>query len=887
MKLPSLNEITEKEGVLIAGIVPAAKILKLSPAKLKQLIERKGMFKDLYLEKGKDFAVKGRTDNDAKYYFIQKKLELYLATQSLPTPEELEKEFGTLITKVEAARLLKISDNAMKYRIEQGEYEDCYFKAGEDIHSFTQKFFFIKERIEARAMLHLPSIEELKQKYGDLVPIHYAARKYLNVRPGTFEKMIELGYFKDAYFTAGIDCQPLPRRMKYLFIEKRLKEINIKNHFLGTPEAAKYLNVSERKLRNWYNKGLLADGRISEYYWKIDWLEQNVDRIVKEVKNKQFEGMKESSTGTPLEWLEQARDNGSAHILDWIDDYANYICDGGIIEAPGSIIGGKKPKNKERKKFLIRRSLAILCYKIVCGRCGVKNYWEISRPGFYRPLPEEEREVLNFNVFKVVDFRQNDMSYASNGYLESNFYVQVETYLKPFMWYVFKRQKQELRDSKRSLLVNKEQKDSSAWNEYENKKDLLDLFEEDLEDIFESSFREKPDPLEENKRPAIHFTREQIILFDQNIKNYTYITHHGHLRHKFQDPLKRKALFLFGSFTGVRNEELCNLLIKDFELTKEGFLRRFELVSGENYKSPQLGLLGPSKPTDSINGYGLLKIRKDATKGNYGPSPEWGTYIAPQLVTVINEYLAVLYHQFPETRAKGFLFRSEDRLPDEMYAPTSISYWIWENRESLCDFLPESERNKYKYYDVRHTVADLILNQTKVPEHLRSHLERAAELHIRHDINNKSIRKSILRKNYAKDGTKADEYFSIMIEALDFPINIVGERKDSTYANFYDWEVKKGYRSPILMETSNEEVSFASSTDHDIEPISEENEVKIKELQEMLIEKSNFFEEISSGYRRSFTKRFGLSEIDWLELLPKLHNEITALESQINKLKVG
>ncbi|MEK8130268.1 hypothetical protein WMW72_20380 [Paenibacillus filicis] len=885
-QLPTYKEVLEIEGPMIIGIAPAAKHLKTSPSYLKKLIEQKGLFKDCYLVKDKDFTSAPKKDNDAKYYFILRKLEEFSASNTLPEPKLLEQQYGTLITRFEAAKILKISFKTMEKRIQQGEYRECYFKAGEEIHSAIQEYYFIKRKVEELAMIHLPSVEELEQKYGKLVHIFEAA-KVLNVRKGTLQKMIDHGYFKDVYFTSGIDVQTPPRRTKYLFILEKLKRIDLKEHFLGTEEVADHLKIGVNQLRNWYKKGLLKEGRISEQYWKIDWLEKNVNRIMKEVKTKSFQDQRNTVTGTPLEWLEEEAERGANVILNWINEYADYICNGGTIEMPGSIIGGKKPKNKERKKYLIRRSLAILCYKIVCGRCSIDDYWEITRPGFYRPLTEEERQIFDPTVFTVVDFRESDMSYAMRGYIESNFYVLVETYLKPFMWFVFKKQKQNLRESKRSLLEKNQKKSSPEWEAYETKKDLLELFEEDLEDIFKASFQEKPEPLEENQRPAIHFTREQIILFDQNIKNYKYITRHGHVRHKFENPLKRKAMYLFGSFTGVRNEELCELLIRDFELTEAGFLRRFEYVAGETFKTPQLGIVGPSKVTDDPNGYGLLKIRKDVTKGAYGPSPVWGTYIAPSLVTVINEYLSVLYKKFPETRAKGYLFRSEDRLHDEIYAPTTISYWIWENREVLCNFLPESEKRKYKYYDVRHTVADLILNQTKVTDDLRPHLERAAELHIRHDINNKSIRKSILRKNYAKDGTKADEYFSIMIEALGFPINLVGERQDSEYKSFYDWEIRKGYRKVVVVPEIEPEIISTETNRAAVESVSEEEAKRFNVLKENLRDQKNFFNEISSGFKKSFTKKYGLTEDGWLELLPKLQQKIVALEAQINEMKVG
>lgn len=150
-------------------------------------------------------------------------------------------------------------------------------------------------------------------------------------------------------------------------------------------------------------------------------------------------------------------------------------------------------------------------------------------------------------------------------------------------------------------------------------------------------------------------------------------------------------------------------------------------------------------------------------------------------------------------------------------------------------------------------------------------------------MKNNSATKSLAKRKYAKDAN-AEHYFKILDEALNFPFNLESENVEAEYKNFYDWEIKKGYRKPIIeVETIVEESMSIPNQDSLSDKVSE----TIKDLMSSLKEKEEYLSEFSKGYKPSFKKKYNLYEDDWLNELPKIKREIDALRHTIRDIKAS
>lgn len=855
IELPSAEEYEERNNVRLISLEEASEILAISPNTMRSHISQ-GLKKSLYITDGVD--VKNTKYPGTKYLFFQDKVLEKAPVENrekLPSIEQLEEQLGTKLVPKHVASTYK--SRFIYFDENSDEFKGTFVKNGVDFFDHNKRFkrkkppyLFLLNKIHDAS---LPSVDEVKQKFGPLLHFHEAI-KHFGCKVYTLNEILNRGYYRELYLKAGEDYRDTGR-MKYLFFEKKIKNgINIRENFCGLEDLSKILNVNVTMMKRWSSNNLLDEARINGTLYEIRWVKENFLEIAQ--KNK--DAIAVNNNFSPLALLEKAQ---ATHLLSVMEEAVESFLKGGRF---GKTKRKKRVKQGATKERYMRK-LAVCMYRIICGRCGIDNYWEIKGPGKYRRLTDEEQKKFNPSVFEITDFNPEDIDFLAVGYEETTFFELMNHYFKPFIEYVLESQRKELRSFKKKMLGDRENLEENR-KEYERLSDLLDLWEEDIEDAFDKTPQFKPIP--KNERPDIHLNREQLLLVSKKIMNNL----------QFHDPLKRNTIFLLAGFTGIRNDEMCNLMIKDFALDEEGFLQRFECVPDKIHTTSN-GISGPSIPTDNKYGYGLLFIRKEISKGEYGPSPEWGTYIAPGVVTVINNYLKMLYKKHPETRTEGYLFRSRDYLPFENYSSTNIGAWIREYREYLVDFLPKFEQKYFRYYDLRHSVAEIIVHQThlKDPE-LEKRIERSAEFHIRHDMKNSSMKKSLLKKQYAKDAT-AIHYFAIMDEALNFPFNFEPSDEGIAYKTFYEWEITKGYRKPDI------QVIEIEKTEETENQYSKEEIETIEEIMKEKNKKEAYLAEISKGYKRSFKKKFNLEENEWLFELPKTKKEIEALEKQIRELK--
>jgi hypothetical protein len=220
-----------------------------------------------------------------------------------------------------------------------------------------------------------------------------------------------------------------------------------------------------------------------------------------------------------------------------------------------------------------------------------------------------------------------------------------------------------------------------------------------------------------------------------------------------------------------------------------------------------------------------------------------------------------------------------------------MGMWISENRDILFSFVAHDERKGITYYSGRHTVAEWIIYETKLNQSLERYRVRAGQVHLRHDMkNNKKKRKSredipLILSTYAPTEVGPTGYIKIMQEALDFPINLDGELKDSEYKNLNDWKRKKGFLIEDEFEDQLEKYEEKVGTnDLTIQPKDKEEIIR---LEAQIKEKQLLLSEVQLGYNKSLERKLNISRMDWVLGQPqrKLKNQIENLMEQIKNIK--
>lgn len=812
----------------------------------------------------------GYTDNPTVHK--RRPLTLYEATET----------YGKLLATDEALKYFSNCGNGKQLRklIEMGYYRETVLVSGKHVLKTQTKgdndntLYFIHERIKQG--IHV----------GDTFKSFSGLGKMYNIDSKKIKRWYNEGRFEGA---------PIIQKGPQLFIDHHWFQENIESfessgliipdHYKTLAQVGRKYKFSAQAIRKWYLSGVFGEDApfIDRHPIYVDenWFEENFPRIRASQKEKSIIKRVESMGYTfGPDFLFKQHKN-SEEILLWIDKYATHKVNGGSVNVGGKITKIKKPAKPERTYERIHKSLIRICFKIVCGRCNIKDYWKVdSGRGYF--LSEEEQKCFDPSVFKVTDFNIADIDYIRKGLKDTFFYDAIEMYLKPFIWFVFAEEKAVFRQKKRKLLEAGTISDLDR-EEINRLNDLLDLQEDDLQHAFSSTPQHRPEVRDEDKKMSVHLTREQILMALQRIYGMNFEQSTGRGSRGIRNPLKQATCFFLGCQTGIRNDEARNLLITDFELNKEGLLQRFEYDPSREWVTDHLGLVGPSKPTESHLGYGLLKIRREIAKGGWGPSPTWGTYLSPGLVTMINSHLTSLYKTAPNLVGKGYFFRTDTFNPDSMHKSRELTWWLSHYKKSIVGFLPEKALHHFSYYDVRHTIADLILNHTHVEERLVPYLERVGELHIRHDMQNSGSGKSLIKKHYA-GSAGAHEYFQILMEANDYPLNLKGERTNAPYKNFYDWEVQKGYRSPEAHTVAPSMESHAEASTSFNQALSREQQTLLEKLERELSEKESYLDIISGEYKRQFVKKFDLTEDMWLDEVPKVEKAVLALRNQIEQI---
>ncbi|MBB3868683.1 hypothetical protein DER53_03525 [Parageobacillus toebii NBRC 107807] len=690
---------------------------------------------------------------------------------------------------------------------------------------------------------NIPTFEEFEKKHGKLINVE-DFRKHLNMSRELVMDLIEKGVFGPNVVKVGTDVQPKKGAptAKYYFLEEWAKQLKREEIGYTLKEIAKKLHVPYAWLRNLSTKGYLNEGRISRYFWNMEWFEENLTRLHETSYRKK--GKHRQSMYYDLLNDEQQK---------WIEDYLNRRKSGQGIRIGHKLQWAYVPAKVERTIKSWRKTLSIVFYKIICGRCGIKNYYVLERSGKYRDLNEEEMERFNPDVFKVVDFSPSDIDWIRMGYKDTTFTKLFEKHLKPFLYFVLNKLKEEWIEKKQRSLGKKLSKEEKE--ELERAKEFYETFEMGIE-LAISKVPIRTSSYSEEQLPPIFLTHEQVLMAKDVIRNDPSLN----------DPLKKTVLFMIGCLIGIRPDELAHLRIDNFVLDPETkLLKRFKF-------DDQIGDLVEIKKSDPHyeKGWGRLFITYN--KGGYSPShPKFGTLVVPRLVTLINLYLkTVLYVENPNAKGEGYLLRPKAELPFEPYTSRGMVQWLSPYAEQKFLFLPEEERKHFKYYDVRHTVYNLLIKANIEGIDFVTK-ERAAQIHARHDIKKKAGNTG--RRSYTKDISML-EYYTVIDSVLNFPWDL-GDHQDGA---FYTWAEEKGFIKRSRKRDMKEEVT---KTEEDISAsLPKDIQQELEHLEKELAEKERLADQLAKGPRGEY------KDIDkWTEKTVQLDKEIKQIKQQIQSLK--
>lgn len=550
----------------------------------------------------------------------------------------------------------------------------------------------------------------------------FSARKaaeYLSISKNALRRSINKGCTRDLYLIVNYDIDNIPpvhSRSNVFFLKSKLDEI--KNDIGTLKEIATSLNVPYQTLKNFNQRGYFKSAKITSMCFIKSRIEKKLPICY------QLTSEKRGSNKTP-NGVERFELIGSG-LQEKVDRYLTHRNEGLPIKLNGELKIGRGFTKKTRADE-IKKIISLLFYKILARRAQIEGFEQRVKSSWYRDLTEEELARLSetAETFDIYDFNEDDIRSIKLGVGESTYWANVNRILKPFLWFVLMEKEKELNKDARK----KGEYDYAKWNAYQ-------ITKRSFEDALDLIPFKKPKP--SYRMQKLFLDRLTIIKLYHLIKD-TQVS-------GVRNSEKWCLMLMLGFFTGLRTDEVRLLEIKDFNISKK------------------TGLLKKDK-----NGYGRLFLPDYKTKGGYSPSPRWGTYIVPELVKLINKYLTNLYARFPDTKGKGYLFRPTDYLYNVSYT-TKSAYSSWVTRLKRNHFfdsvLTEEEVHCFHYYNTRHTVAELILRAPVSDPYLREWRKRAAQVHIRHNMELTSG--DMIDVGYTREITEED-YFAIIDLALNFP----------------------------------------------------------------------------------------------------------------------
>jgi integrase len=670
-----------------------------------------------------------------------------------PTVQEKEKQIGCKIfTPKEAESFFpKLEVGDIIAFLEKSHLRENYFVVGEDVIISSDevggihrtKFFLPKNWLDSIKINWLELLD-ICNEYGYNLQI---IKQFAN--DGLLDSAL---MYKDIY-----DKQIVNQIVHEIAIQQcvNLSEFMNKNEteWSSLKAFADEMGYNYQTLVKYSTQGLLQSARISETLWDKKILQKLIPKIASDKRLNMVGHGKKDYFGM----LNQQQQ-------DLINGYIEHKTNGtGTIYVSGHIHYSKKFSNQKVAEKN-RQEIAYCFYRIICHKSGIDNYWEMNESNFrnLRSLTPEELVRFNPDLFNPLDFCSEDMVALQKGWKEGTKLTH-KWATKPFFYWLL--MEEELRVKKllkaKSPLAVEEQMQLEI-----RKNDIFDAFI-----IYTPVGKQSLQIAEEDKNISIFLKRDQII------RLYRTVRFKGVLN-GLRDPIKYATMLMMGFLTGVRPGEMIKLQLKDFWIDQSTFLLK----------------------TDE-DGYGILNIPSDKSKGGYSPShPVLKTLLPPRLVELLNAYInEFLLERVPHYYGEEtYLFCANHQINLPYKKQNGIGRWIPKIKKSIDFLTPEEQKvfeEHFNYYDTRHTVYNLIVKYTTLSNRdLDKWQDRAAQIHCRHDISKKNG--NMGWKHYSED-IDLETYKYIIDSALNFPWDL---------EELKEWEMNNSSMiSQNSIQVSNEE----------------------------------------------------------------------------------
>ncbi|MFS0667192.1 hypothetical protein AB1L12_04565 [Peribacillus frigoritolerans] len=614
---------------------------------------------------------------------------------------------------------------------------------------------------------YIPPLWQQKEKeIGCKLLTSKQVEKELGIHSRSIQKIINSGHVGQGDFFLVGEELTAPSYQIYAFREDKIDILKSKYDSTLTDislELGMKLGSVSYLLRKYLSEEEFKEACLTRNRWNRSWINDNKEMILE--RTEKVYRPKESDYTNLI----------GDDLTELVDCYITYRLENHEIVVLETNYANEKLKSsavKAHRKFLIN-----CLYKIKCNQAEIPDYWQRGEDLAFRKLSLEEQEKIKQISFDVYMFNKNDTEAISKGSTSDYFKFKQVQEIKPFVMYVLMMREEDYHQKLEQSLESDDE-DFDLQKEWAKLKVAHNRI---LKALKHQVPNKRPEP--SYKRSKFYASRQQVVQCLNAVKmNWHMIS-----------PIKPYTQLILGFFTAIRPAEMAKLKIEnhlDIEQNNEhqdyGLLKKYLIKMNHQGKAEFI-----RTEIDNPEGWSRIWITKDIAKGEYSPSPEYGTLMVPRAAECLNDYLKWLYKQNISSKGKGLLFRPSEMHPYDPYASArTMLDWIHRYKYKMFKgVLSEDEIKDFTYYVARRTGNNLIVQTFISDQRINEYKLRAAEVHCRHEM------KQEMRENEKvfiapKGKTNSDfyqepiplwNYYQVLKPTLHFPF----DKQD-----LFEWEKK-------------------------------------------------------------------------------------------------
>lgn len=746
--------------------------------------------------------------------------------KKLPTFEEMQKQYGEFVKTADVVKLVCVSNGTVVKYYREGHYNQLAFQVGKDIEpefGLMNHLFFIKSKLDEIVKITEEVKERNKQKR-----INTTTEKISGIVLKPKEAALVLGIPFDKFLSqlkkGKWNKYVQEHSRKWDYAEWSIKYSDLDKNMLKyftLPDCAKFLNSTETLLWQYKTKGFISQPTELEgtRFWDLELL------------RKQFEAAKKVSEKRARASADWISSKGSwnylskEHQLDIIDEYVRYRSKDTRIRWEDKDFYSHGFIKPEKTGQTVKMKLSVFLFRAICAKCGIQEME--SGSGIVKTLSKSQLDKFDPTVLDLRNFDltvEDLRAYFDN--LQPTTISTMAQIIHPFIMYLLMR----LEDQFSLWRIDQD----VAKKYYPKRNELLKIANE----------LPKATRNPANEANKVFLSRKEVLQVYQRLDEM-------HRADKSYESFKRKAAWMISCFLGIRPEEIVSLRIEHFALDNDGLI------------------------ATNSQGYGFLRLPTQVTKMQLSGSHEkYGTLVVPNLVKLLNEYFKYLY-KFQDQKGTGYLFRPRVREPEKH---TKRIEWMNKLRKEF-EFLSEQKRNRLEIKTGRRSMREFI-EKTPLPMSLYQSMNRAAQIHMRHNVNRKS---DGVKSSYTKD-ISLEEYFAVIDRSLNFDWNL-DRLKDWEIASgcYQESKIEDGKFNVPEFETNYESktIDFDSGNDKIVETNTFVKKHETQALMAIAKEELERLEKKLYKLRNDRIGNLGVSTMEKLILIDETIKEINDLRSII------